>query len=112
MIEAVFYEEKDGRISAFSVRGHSGTASKGRDIVCAGVSALTQTALLGLGRHLNRELSYSVAPNGELRMKLKDAPDDLTEAILQTLRLGLGEIEKLYPKAVRLRNAGGECLEF
>ncbi|MCR5030809.1 MAG: ribosomal-processing cysteine protease Prp [Selenomonadaceae bacterium] len=103
MIEVEIYEERDGRISAFSVQGHSGTAPKGRDIVCAGVSALSQTALLGLGRHLHREIDFHIDPSGDLHMKLREAPDDLSEAILRTMRLGIEEIEKAYPDAVRLR---------
>ena len=103
MIEVEFYEERDGRISAFSVHGHSGTAPKGRDIVCAGVSALAQTALLGLGRHLHRETDYHIDPSGDLRMKLRKAPDDLSEAILRTMRLGLAEMARAYPDAVQVR---------
>ena len=80
MIEVVICEEKNGRISAFRVHGHSGTAPKGRDIVCAGVSALAQTALLGLGRHLHREVSYKIDPSGDLQMKLVGTPDDFTDA--------------------------------
>ena len=103
MIEVEIYEERDGRISAFSVQGHSGTAPKGRDIVCAGVSALSQTALLGLGRHLHREIDYHIDPSGDLRMKLREAPDDLSEAILRAMRLGLAEIARAYPDAVQVR---------
>ena len=103
MIEIEIYEEKDGRISAFSVQGHSGTAPKGRDIVCAGVSALSQTALLGLGRHFHRKIDYHIETSGDLHMKLREAPDDLSEAILRTMRLGIAEIEKAYPDGVRLR---------
>ena len=103
MIEVEIYEERDGRISAFSVHGHSGTAPKGRDIVCAGVSALAQTALLGLGRHLHREIDYHIDPSGDLRMKLREAPDDLSEAILRAMRLGLAEIARAYPDAVQVR---------
>ena len=107
MIEIEIYEEKDGRISAFSVHGHSGFAPKGRDIVCAGVSALAQTALLGLGRHLHREIDYHVEPSGDLQMELREAPDDFTETILRTMRMGIEEIEKLYPDAVRTRVLNG-----
>ena len=103
MIEVEIKEERDGRISAFSVHGHSGTAPKGRDIVCAGVSALAQTALLGLGRHLHRDVDYQIEPSGDLQLKLREAPDDLSEAILRTMRLGIEEIEKAYPDAVQLR---------
>ena len=107
MIEVEIYEEKDGRISAFSVHGHSGLAPKGRDIVCAGVSALAQTALLGLGRHLHREIDYNIDPSGDLHMKLREAPDDFTETVLRTMRMGIEEIEKVYPDAVRTRILNG-----
>ena len=103
MIEVEIKEERDGRISAFSVHGHSGTAPKGRDIVCAGVSALTQTALLGLGRHLHRAMDIHHDPSGDLHMKLREAPDDLSEAILRTMRLGLAEIARAFPNAVQVR---------
>ena len=107
MIEIEIYEEKDGRISAFSVHGHSGLAPKGQDIVCAGVSTLAQTALLGLGRHLHRDIDFHIDPSGDLRMKLREAPDDFTETILRTMRMGIGEIEKSYPDAVRIRILNG-----
>ena len=107
MIEIDIYEERDGRISAFSVHGHSGFAPKGRDIVCAGVSALAQTALLGLGRHLHREIDYHIDPSGDLHMELREAPDDFTETVLRTMRMGIEEIEKIYPSAVRTRILNG-----
>ncbi len=92
----------NGWITAFRVHGHSGTAPKGQDIVCAGISALAQTALLGLSEHLHRQLSYDIQPGGDLRMKLRGEPDDLTEAILETMLLGLTEIQRQYPEAVQI----------
>ena len=101
MIKVDIFSQSDGKISGFSVAGHSGTADRGQDIVCAGVSSLTQTALLGRGEYLHREMDYSLA-SGKLTMKLKGAPDDLTESILETMLLGLIEIEKISPEAVRI----------
>lgn len=101
MIEIVLKFE-DNRIKSFSVKGHSKMASYGKDIVCAGVSSVTQTALLGLGEHLKRNVDYSVK-SGDLFVKLLDTPDELTDAILQTMRLGLQEIAKLYPQMVKIK---------
>ena len=101
MIKVKIFKESAGRIAGFEVAGHSGTAERGQDIVCAGVSSLAQTALLGLGEHLHRDMDYSVAC-GKLKMQLKGAPDELTEAILQTMLLGLMEIQKLSPEGVRI----------
>ena len=101
MIEIRVFSESDGKITGFSVTGHSGTAERGQDIVCAGVSSLTQTALLGIMEYLHREVDYDIA-SGKLTVRLQSAPDDLTEAIMQSMLLGLMEIQKLSPEAVRI----------
>lgn len=101
MIRVKIFSNSDGKISGFTVTGHSDTAVRGEDIVCAGVSSLAQTALLGLGEYLHREMDYSVA-SGKLSMQLKEAPDELTESILETMLLGLMEIQKLSPEAVQI----------
>ena len=106
MICIKIFRTTSGEISGVSVRGHSGTAGHGEDIVCAGVSALAQTALLGIGQHQQREVDYEVA-SGDLRMKLRSEPDDLTEAILETMLLGLIEIVKINPEAVRISDSQG-----
>ena len=101
MIEIRIFSQADGKISGFAVTGHSGTAERGQDIVCAGVSSLTQTALLGIMEYLHREVDYDIA-SGKLTVRLQSAPDDLTEAIMQSMLLGLMEIQKLSPEAVRI----------
>ena len=101
MIEIRIFSQADGKISGFSVTGHSGTAERGQDIVCAGVSSLTQTALLGIMEYLHREVDYDIA-SVKLTVRLQSAPDDLTEAIMQSMLLGLMEIQKLSPEAVRI----------
>ena len=99
MIKIEIFRNQGGKVSGFKVQGHHG--EYGTDIVCAGVSSLAQTALLGIERHLHREMDYEVA-SGDLKMKLKGVPDDLTEAILETMVLGLAEISTLYPKDVHI----------
>ncbi|BEU87390.1 ribosomal-processing cysteine protease Prp [Selenomonas sp. TAMA-11512] len=100
MIEVCLYRQ-NGRITGYDVTGHSGTADHGFDIVCAGISSLAQTALLGLGMHLHRKVDYHVA-SGDLHVELLEAPDEKTDAILETMLLGIREIVKLRPEAVRL----------
>jgi uncharacterized protein YsxB (DUF464 family) len=39
---------QNGRPAGFEVTGHAGCSAYGRDIVCSAVSAIAQTALLGL----------------------------------------------------------------
>ena len=100
MIKAEIYSDGD-KITGFKILGHSGTAPRGHDIYCAGVSSLSQSAYLALVEHLKCKVDMTQA-SGNLTVNLKDAPTDLTEAVFQTMLLGLIEIEKLKPEALRL----------
>ena len=40
--------KKDGKIVKLTANGHSGYGAYGEDVVCAGVSSIIQTAMLGL----------------------------------------------------------------
>lgn len=101
MISIEIYRNSGGSITGYKITGHANTAPRGQDIVCAGVAALSQTAVLGLERHLKRGLQLDVA-SGKLTTELIGMPDALTDAILESMVLGLMEIAKLYPKSVRL----------
>ena len=101
---------QNNKISGFEISGHANTAPRGYDIVCAGVSALSQTALMGLGQYLKRDIDFEQAPpdrGGFLSMKLNSDPDSLSEAVLQTMLLGLKEIERLYPKIIKIEYEEG-----
>ena len=99
--------QKDHKITGFTVAGHSGTAPKGEDIVCAGVSALTQAALMGLTEHLKRsDVTYKME-SGLLEVRLAASPDDCTEAVLRSMSLGLEAIAEQYPRAVKLEMTEG-----
>jgi uncharacterized protein YsxB (DUF464 family) len=95
----------DGIITGYNVRGHAGYKPPGEDIVCAAVSMLAQTTLLGLNRHLGR-LSYQIDDQGILRCSL---PDDLApieqiqaQAILSTMVMGLKNLQKNYAQYIRV----------
>lgn len=51
MIKVKIFRNSTGKINGFKVTGHGvDMAPHGQDIVCAGVSALTQTAILGVAK--------------------------------------------------------------
>ena len=106
MISVEIFTNEDGRITGYTVAGHSGTAKRGHDIVCAGVSALTQSALLGIMEHLHRTVDYDIA-SGNLRVRLSEPPDERSEAILRTMWMGLAEIEKISPKGIQIQAVKG-----
>ena len=106
MISVEIFTNEDGMITGYTVAGHSGTAKRGQDIVCAGVSALTQSALLGIMEHLHRTVDYDIA-SGNLRVRLSEPPDERSEAILRTMWMGLAEIEKISPKGIQIQEVKG-----
>ena len=106
MISIEIITNENGLITGYRVTGHSGTAKRGQDIVCAGVSALTQSALLGIMEHLHRTVDYDIA-SGNLDMRLMEPPDDCSEAILRTMYMGLAEIEKISPKSIQIQEVKG-----
>lgn len=101
MIRIKIYRNSLDIVIGFHVTGHSGAAPHGQDIVCAAVSALTQTALLGLGKYLKREVDFKIK-SGNLEVGLKTEPDELTSTIFETMILGLTEIENINPKGVHI----------
>ena len=106
MISVKIFVNEDGMIDGYAVSGHSGTAARGQDIVCAGVSALTQSTLLGIMEHLHRAVTYDIA-SGNLRVRLSEPPDERSEAILRTMWMGLAEIEKISPKGIQIQAVKG-----
>ena len=96
----VAFTEKGDRIVGFSSAGHSGYAPAGRDIVCAGVSALCCTCVNAL------ESIAGVTPtvrSGD-GFLAADLPLDCTshdaQVLLRALRQGIGDIAAQYPNYV------------
>lgn len=92
-------------IRKIEVHGHAGYAVEGQDIYCAGVSAITQTALLGLIQHLDNEPVYKIE-KGFLTCSL---PEKLTEnemssaqIILSTMEAGLMSLQDAYPAYIKV----------
>ena len=95
----------NNEITGFTVDGHAKFKPHGEDIVCAAVSVLTQTALLGLGQYIVG-IDYEIEASGHLECKLpglNEVDGIRAEAILETMVLGLKNIEKNYPGYVEIR---------
>jgi len=103
MIVAEIYKQKGGKIVGFVLRGHSEVGGgHGYNIRCAEASALSQTAYLGIKKYLNRAVAIDNHEHGGLGIELKDAPDELTEAIFQTMLIGLKSVEEIAPTVVKV----------
>lgn len=103
MIKVDIYRNGHDFITGYSVSGHAGYDEAGYDIICSAVSALTQAPLMGMERYLKRQPQYTVnQKNGRLYVALNSAPDELTQAILETMLCGVESIARQYPKYVSI----------
>ena len=96
----------DGEVIALEAVGHAGFDQRGRDIVCAGASAVVHTALLGVTQAVGLPASVK-AGDGYLELKLdpERRPQGLWEraqAVLEAAILGAKEIARQYPRHVRV----------
>lgn len=103
MIKIVIYKAQDGEITGFKVTGHSGYDARGKDIVCSAVSALAQTALLGLLKVAEVDVDYKI-DEGYLKCSLNNTETDkkrvMCDAIFGTMYEGLKSIKESYIKYI------------
>ena len=94
----VFSEITERGRTGLSVRGHANYAVKGADIVCAAVSAIAQTALLGVQRFASLEPEPRCR-DGDIVFTAQRTPE--TVAIIVAALMGLREIAAQYPDNVK-----------
>ena len=94
-----------GHIIGFEAKGHTGYADRDYDIVCAGVSSLTQTAYLGITELAGAEADIYQG-DGVLRLRLgrqlTKKQREKAELILGTMVIGLRSIEENYSDYLKL----------
>ncbi|MDI3299130.1 MAG: ribosomal-processing cysteine protease Prp [Bacillota bacterium] len=104
MIRARVARDRRGRILFLAIQGHAGYAEPGRDIVCAAVSAIAQTALLGLEERLGLKPAVRLEA-GDFALDLRGlAGSEIERAqdILATAVLGLEATAREAEGFVRL----------
>lgn len=97
MVRVVIERSSDGKITGYSGYGHALYASRGEDIVCAAISMLLQTTLLGLIEVVRAEVKYS-QEEGSLSCRLAPGQeqDEKAQVLMETMLLGLRNIEDSY----------------
>lgn len=105
MVKAeIYYHE--GRSKGFVISGHAETAEPGKDVVCAAISALSQTALLGLDAYLREKPIWKISDHGYLECWLPETlsavDSEKAEVIIGALELGLRSIEKSYGQYLKV----------
>ena len=102
-----FYRRSDGKLTGYRAEGHAGYAESGADIVCAAVSALTQSTLNGLKNVLKAPVISEIDDQAaflEAKLAPEATQDQVRSAqlLLVTLLEGLQAIERSYPRNVRI----------
>ena len=88
----VSFSCKDDRITGFTCVGHAGYEEAGKDIVCAGVSALVINAINSI-ESLTAAKFQVQEKDGDIRFVLEDLSCREAQLLLESLQLGLKTIE-------------------
>lgn len=103
MIEVEVKCDKEGHISRFEVSGHAGYDVPGKDIVCAAVSAVVQTAVIGLTDVIGLKVEYR-QKNGNARCiipkGLSVEQREKADIVLRTMVYGLKSIQSGYSEHI------------
>lgn len=83
------------------VSGHAEYDTKGKDVVCAAVSALVQGAVVGLKKVLNEKVKIK---KSEGFLKFEVARNDKTEIIIMTLVESLKDLSSQYPSYIKMED--------
>ena len=102
------FTKKDGAIVSVSARGHTDYALEGEDIVCAALSSVIQTALLGLLTVAHIPVKFiRDEEEGILEFNM---PYDLTDEekhdariILDTMCAGVADLHENFSKFISLK---------
>ncbi|MFZ5949215.1 MAG: ribosomal-processing cysteine protease Prp [Candidatus Rifleibacteriota bacterium] len=97
------FPEPDGNLARLVVKGHSGSAPKGQDIVCAAVSALVQTMAGGIQDSLKADVNGQLE-NGDASLKIKVDPQhaEALKLVCKVFRFGFQKICESYPEHVKM----------
>ena len=99
--------KKDGKIIRVTANGHSGYGVAGEDVVCAGVSSIIQTAMLGL---MGVAKINDCVKRDELSVTMEiNLPDDLpddkmhdAQVILETMLCGISDLHVGFSDFIEL----------
>ena len=83
-----------------SVKGHSGYAPPGKDIVCAAVSALTLNLIKSIECLTKDRISYMVN-TGDVSITYGDLSES-AKLLIDSFFIGISRIEEQYPDNIRL----------
>ena len=102
-------KRKDENIICVECSDHTGFAEYGKDIVCAGVSCIVQTAVLGIQKLTKIKHKVLIdEKKGYLKLEIIDIENSQSfsdaQLILKTMLCGIEDLQKQYPKNIKLED--------
>ena len=104
MTTVTILRRQDGSITGFEAKGHAMYAENGADIVCAGISAILQTAVLGITEVLKLDAGYELS-GGQAALILSRECDKQKEAdiVLETMLCGLKSLQMAHGEYLSIK---------
>ncbi|MCD8250267.1 MAG: ribosomal-processing cysteine protease Prp [Lachnospiraceae bacterium] len=99
MIEVSVRKEK-GHYRSFAINGHADYAEEGEDIVCSAVSALVINAINSIEAFTEDAFTCDCADGQIRRWEFTSDVSEKTELLMDSLLLGLKNMEKSYGKYI------------
>ncbi len=106
MITVKFFTER-GEIKGFEVKGHSGLAERGNDILCAAVSSACYMTVNTLTEVLKANVDAEVGEEGYMKAVVHDAAKE-AENLLKGFQIHISELAKDYRKNLKVIYGGAE----
>jgi len=91
----------NNKINNVELKGHGG-GLKGKDILCATVSGISQTALLGILYYNKNGIIWEVR-DGYMKIHVKERNDEKIQTILTSMIVGLKAISEEYPGKIKIK---------
>ena len=85
----------------FIVSGHANYAEKGKDIVCAAVSTLTETFIDSWGKLTDEKIKVHKEA-GDVRIEYEKERSDVAETLIRSFLIGVRGVRDAYPDHVQL----------
>ncbi len=103
MIRITIYQSAEHGYRGFLCKGHAGYADSGEDIVCAAVSVLVINTVNSIERFGGQPFTCETEQeDGVIDFRLKDNPTAETKLLLDSMVLGLTEVEKDHKQHLKL----------
>ena len=106
MITVKFFTERK-RIHGFEVKGHSGLAERGNDILCAAVSSACYMTVNTLTEVLKVDVNVQVDENGYMKAVVSELTEE-AENLLNGFQIHINALAKDYRKNLKVIYGGAE----